>query len=403
MAWMTMDVREQRVRFVVAASRREKSLTALCAEFGISRPTGYLWRSRYEAAGLAGIAERSRRPQRSPQRTASDLEQRVVELRQRYPDWGARKLQVLLAREQQPLTHSTIHRILLRQDLVSDPERRRQAPARFQRGAPNQLWQMDFKSPKGWNAAVGPLSVLDDCSRYLLVLQAVWTNHGERVQEQLESAFTQSGVPQAMLMDHGIPWWSQRAPGGITRLTVWLMKQGIRLHWSGFRHPQTQGKVERFHGALERALRLRPVERREPQAWLDDYRWEHNHVRPHEALDMQTPASVWQRSKRNYDPHPAPWEYPAGTKVLKVGGSGRLDAYGVRWKIAQALAGEWVQLERVGERVLVYYCRTLVRELDLQSRASLVVHRWRSQPGAEAGSEEATSSPSGLVEPARGV
>ncbi len=134
------------------------------------------------------------------------------------------------------------------------------------------------------------------------------------------------------------------------------MKQGIRLHWSGYRHPQTQGKVERFHGALQRALQLRPVPRHQPQAWLDEFRWEHNHLRPHEALDMQTPATVWHRSERRYDPHPPRWEYPAGATVLKVGTQGSLDGFGIRWKIAKALRGEWVQLERVVERVLVYYC-----------------------------------------------
>jgi len=391
MPWKTMDAEEQKVRFVVAATRREKPLSALCKEFGISRPTGYLWWKRYQEAGLAGMAERTRRPTQSPRRTAAELEQRVVELRRRYPDWGARKLQVLLAREQMELTRSTIHRILLRQHLVHDPERHRQALGRFQRGTPNELWQMDFKSPKGWNAAVGPLSVLDDCSRYLLVLQAVWTNHGELVREQLESVFTTCGVPQAMLMDHGIPWWSELSPSGATRLTVWLMKQGIRLHWSGYRHPQTQGKVERFHGALERALRMRPVERRQPQAWLDEFRWEHNYVRPHEALDMQTPASVWHPSERRYDPHPPRWEYPAGAKVLKVGSQGTLDAYGMRWKIAKALIGEWIQLERVGHRVLVYYCRTLIRELDLQSHSSIAVQRWLTQPGSKTGAEDASS------------
>jgi transposase InsO family protein len=281
------------------------------------------------------------------------------------------------------LTRSTVHRVLLRHDLVRDRDRHSQATSRFERSTPNELWQMDFKSPKGWNAAVGPLSVLDDHSRYLLVLQAVWSAHGELVREQLETAFARCGVPQAMLMDHGVPWWSARAPTGATRLTVWLMKQGIQLHWSGFRHPQTQGKVERFHGALERALQARGAPRKEPQPWLDAYRWEHNHVRPHEALGMQTPASVWRKSERIYDPHPPRWDYPTGARVLKVGSQGNLDAYGARWKIAKALRGEWVQLEQVEQRVLVYYCRTLVRELDLKSRCSTAVKRWLPDIEAE--------------------
>ena len=382
MAWKTMDVQEQRVRFVVAASREEKSLTALCQEFGISRPTGMLWKQRYQQAGLAGIAERSRKPQHSPSQTSEELEQRVVEVRRHYPDWGARKLQVLLAREGVQLTRSTIHRILLRRDLVPESLRRRQALQRFERGAPNELWQMDFKSPKGWNAPAGPLSVLDDHSRYLLVLRAVWSTRAELVREQLESAFQDCGVPQAMLMDHGIPWWSTLAPGGMTGLTLWLMKQGIELHWSGRRHPQTQGKVERFHGELERALHARNAPRQEPQAWLDQFRWEHNYVRPHEALGMDTPAQRWQKSERRYDPHPARWEHPAGSWVRKVDSSGKLRLKDRHWKIGGALTGEWVRLEQVGERILVYYCRTLVRELDLSSQRSTAVERWLESPDA---------------------
>ena len=376
MPWKTMDVREQRVQFVVAAIRKEKPFSALCQEFGISRPTGMLWRERYELEGLAGIAERSRRPQHCPTRTDAEMEQRVIAMRRRYPDWGARKLQVLLSRQGVELTSSTIHRILLRHDLVRESQRRRQALQRFERSAPNELWQMDFKSPKGWNSTVGPLSVLDDHSRYLLVLQAVWSTRAELVREQLESAFLSCGVPQAMLMDHGIPWWSTLAPGGATALTLWLMKQGIEMHWSGRRHPQTQGKVERFHGELERALQARVAPRQQPQGWLDEFRWEHNHVRPHEALGMSTPAQRWRPSERRYDPNPPRWEYPAGARVRKVDCCGKLRVKGRSWNIGKALCGEWVQLESAGDRLLVYYCRTLIRELDFGSQRSTAVERW---------------------------
>lgn len=374
MAWKTMDVQEQRVRFVVAASRGEKPFTHLCREFGISRPTGYLWVQRYEEWGLAGIVEKSRRPHRSPKRTPAELEQRVIEVRKRYPDWGARKLGVVLQREQVELTESTIHRILLRHDLVREQDQHRPAVQRFERSAPNELWQMDFKSPIGWNAAVGPLSVLDDHSRYVTVLQGLGSTQEELVREQLEDAFRGCGVPEAMLMDHGVPWWSGMAASGLTGLAVWLMKQGIRLHWSGYGHPQTQGKVERFHGALERAWQRRERSTEDRQAWLDAYRWEHNHVRPHEALKMRTPAEVWRKSERCYDPRPPRWEYPPGARVLKLDCRGKMDAHGTRWFISRALAGEYVHLERVGERVLVYYCRTLIRELDLKQRDSVAVN-----------------------------
>ena len=377
MPWKTMDLREQRVRFVVAASRQERSLTSLCKEFGISRPTGRLWLKRYRTDGVAGIAELSRRPHGSPRQTDSGLEQQVVQLRQQYPDWGARKLQVLLARGGVELTRSTIHRILLRHHLVTAADQHRPAVHRFERAAPNELWQMDFKGPKSWHQAIGPLSILDDHSRYLLVLQAVGSPRAEVVREQLESAFDRCGVPQAMLMDHGTPWWSWSGPSAaVTGLALWLMKQGIGLHWSGIGHPQTQGKVERFHGSLQRALEKRGLCGQEPQAWLDDYRWEHNHLRPHEALGMQTPASQWLPSARRYDPQPPRWEYAPGSWVLKVDCQGKLDLGGRKWTISRALSGEWVQILRVEHRLQVYYCNSLIRELDLAIQRSTFVERW---------------------------
>jgi transposase InsO family protein len=131
--------------------------------------------------------------------------------------------------------------------------------------------------------------VIDDHSRYVVALFQTGSTRAEAVREQLVQAFNGCGVPEAMLMDHGIPWWSGTSAGGWTQLTVWLMKQGVRLYLSGVRHPQTQGKVERFHGALEKARRLRGLP--EPalrQRWLDDFRQDYNHVRPHEALAMRT-------------------------------------------------------------------------------------------------------------------
>jgi transposase InsO family protein len=374
MTWKTMDVHEQRVQFVVTASRAEQPLCRLCQEFGISRPTGLLWMKRFRESGLAGLVERSRRPQRSPRQTAAELEAPVVELRRRYPDWGARKLQVLLREQGVHLPRNTIHRILLRHGLVQDEPRQTSATQRFERAAPNQLWQMDFKGAKRrWTPPLGPLSVIDDHSRYVVALEAVPGMHTEAVREPLESAFAASGVPDAMLMDHGTPWWSMQSPGGLTGLSIWLMKQGIELYWSGIRHPQTQGKVERFHGEMQRALDLRPPMTGDAQTWLDEFRWEHNHVRPHEALGMRTPASVWHPSARRYDPKPPAWEYAPGGKVLKVDCEGKVDAWGQRWRIAVGLSGERVNLVRLEERVLVFYCRTLIRELDLGMQCSTIV------------------------------
>ena len=163
MAWKTMDVQEQRVRFVVEATQKRNSFGALCATYEISRPTGYLWLQRYREQGVDGIAERSRKPHHSPRRTDSDVERQVTELRLRYPDWGARKLQVLLAREGLPLPRNTIHRILRRHGLIGTQQRGTAATQRFERSQPNELWQMDFKGPKGW-----PVYRLDPGKLHLL-------------------------------------------------------------------------------------------------------------------------------------------------------------------------------------------------------------------------------------------
>lgn len=372
MPWKMMDVREQRVKFAVAASRHEKPFSQLCQEFGVSRPTGYAWACRYAERGVEGLVERSRRPLHSPQQTDAVLEQAVMRVRERYPDWGARKLQIVLQRTGIELPHSTIHGILLRYGLVREEDRNGPAQ-RFERSAPNELWQMDFKGPKLWPQPVGPLSVIDDHSRYVIVLQAVGSTQGERVREQLECAFASCGLPEEMLMDHGVPWWSTLSWQGTTQLSLWLMKQGIRLHWSRIRHPQTQGKVERFHGALQRALERRGGPSQDVQAWLDDYRWEHNHVRPHEALGMETPASRWWPSVRAYDPNPPRWEYPEGTRVLKVDGWGKLHLNGKSCNVGKALRGERVRIVTAENRLQVYYCATLIREFELGRKGSTIV------------------------------
>jgi len=374
MAWRTNNVQEQRVEFVVAASRKEKSLTELCAEFNISRPTGYNWLKRYRDNGIQGVQERSRRPNHSRQRTASGLEERVVALRQQRPDWGARKLQHLLQKEGIRLPGSTIHRILLRYDLVRDCDRQPAAVKRFERAQPNQLWQMDFKGPKGWDQPLGPLSILDDHSRYALALENTASTQAQQVQAVLERVFREQGVPEEMLMDHGTPWFNSQGRLGWSQFTVWLMDQDIVLRFSGYRHPQTQGKVERFHRSLTAAL-LRRGTPPEPQrqSWLDAFRQEYNCVRPHEALKMKTPHQVWRKSLRSYRESFPAWQYPSGSEVKEVDRTGQLRLNRRRYYISKGLAGREVGLFEVEERIVVYYRRPLVCAIDpLQTRPVVV-------------------------------
>ena len=179
MPWKRMDVDEERMRFVIRAVSGQERLAGLCREFEISRPTGYLWRQRYRESGsLADLAEHSRRPQRSPGRTAGWKAQRVVALRQQ-TGWGAKKLRVLLREEQQlDLPVRTIHRILERHELLRAPSHGA-APQRFQRSTPNELWQMDSKGKYPLrDGQCHALSILDDHSRYAVGLYALPTDGG---------------------------------------------------------------------------------------------------------------------------------------------------------------------------------------------------------------------------------
>jgi transposase InsO family protein len=371
-----MEVREQRVEFVVRALRGTEPHSLLCQEFGISRPTGYLWLARYREGGVAAIEERSRRPLHSPTQTEAGLEARILALRTVYPDWGARKLAVLLGRQGIRLPSSTVHRVLLRLGLVREENRHRPAVTRFERAQPNELWQMDFKGPKNWPKEATALSVIDDHSRYVVALRATSRPEGRLVQQHLIQAFEECGLPEAMLMDHGIPWWQAQSFAGATYLSLWLMRQGIALHFSGIRHPQTQGKVERFHGSLERALAHRGAPAEDHQLWLDDYRREHNHIRPHEALDMQTPASRWHPSPRPFNPQLAAWEYPEGAWTLKIDNHGAIDIHEQPYRVSKALVGERVRILPVENRYLIYYCNTLIREIDPAMSRSTIIERF---------------------------
>ena len=359
---------EERLRFVVLASRQEHTMNDLCAEFGISRQTGYVWLKRYQEGGSGEMVDRSRRPLHSPQRTAQEVEQAVVQLRRKWPDWGAAKLAKVLG-QQTPaivLEPRTVHRILDRYALIEARDRRQPALKRFERSKPNELWQMDFKGPQGSSSPVGPLSVLDDHSRYLLLLRHLGSTRLEGVRSALTDLFEQVGMPDSMLMDHGTPWWNAASPWGLTELSIWMMRLGIRLTYSGICHPQTQGKVERMHAALQRAIRKRKADP-ENQQWLDSFRHEYNHVRPHEALQMATPVSIWQRSSRPFPTPVRDWEYPASVPCRRLGGEGQLTWRRRRWEISNALRRQLVAIEQIADRVIVYFCRTPIRELDLQT------------------------------------
>lgn len=374
MPWLETHVREQRMQFVVQATAPDANVSALCREHGISRKTGYRWLERYARVGsLVALAERSRRPTRSPQRTSAARTARIVALRREY-GWAGRKLRVLLAAEGVTCSTATIDRIIRREGLVDPAESHRPALKRFERAAANELWQMDFKGqyPVGGDQWCFPLSVLDDHSRFAVGLFALASTAGAPVHRALRGCFERYGLPVAMLVDHGTPWWSTSNGHGLTTLSVSLIAQGIDLIYSGIRHPQTQGKVERFHRTLGRRLRQWGV----PQtlasfpATLDRFRAEYNDVRPHEATQLTPPATRYTASPRPYVADPPPWIYTTGLEVHRVDQAGCISAGGRRYFVCEALARHHVGCHRFDQRILVRYRHLYIREIDLQTGRS---------------------------------
>ncbi len=381
MPWKAQSVMDERIRFVMEADRCQESMSGLCREFGISRPTGYRWLSRYRETGrVSDLRERSRRPSCSPLRSAEEIVDRVVSLRLAY-DWGARKLQVLLRDAGVKVSESTINRILKRQGLQREPEVTGQATTRFERQTPNELWQMDFKGLS--QAVVGrccPLSIIDDHSRYAVGLYALGDQLGVSVHQSLVQTFERYGVPQSVLIDHGVPWYSPNGHG-LTWLGVALIKQGVRLRFSGLRHPQTQGKVERFHRTLGDRLRHRgyPSLLADWQQTFDDFAKEYNHVRPHESLDMAVPASRYQPSSRQYQPQPPAWDYPAGAIVRRLNVRGLLSWKSRYYFVSEALAKEDVEINPCADTLLIRYRHMWIREIDLKTgRSETLIDKTRN-------------------------
>ena len=374
MPWLETDVRDQRIQFVLTV-RRGVTISEACRAFGISRPTGYKWLRREARAGsVAVLTDRSRRPHHSPRRTPRTVVQRLGELRAHF-GWGGAKLAPLLAAEGHVVTPRTIDRWIQREGWTRPDSSPAPALQRFTHAAPNDLWQMDAKGayPLADRQRCHTLSVLDDHSRFVVGLTPLLRLQTGAVRTALIRSFERYGVPAAMLMDHGAPWWSTQGPAGLTRLVVFLLKQGIRVVFSAVRHPQTQGKVERFHRTLAERLRWVGVPTTlagftRTLAW---FREEYNEVRPHAALGLTPPALHFSPSARAYRPTPRAWLYPDGLEIRRVHRRGLIRIAGADYFVSEALAGEDVACVPLGDRLLVIYRHMYVRELHPRRRHSV--------------------------------
>lgn len=302
------------------------------------------------------------------------MEEVVVTVRQEHPSWGGRKIRNVLQRAGYCLVpaSSTITAILQRNELVDPQEaQKHRAFQRFEKEQPNQLWQMDFK---GYFALLAggychPLTVVDDHSRFLVGLCACPDQTYLTVQTQLIGLFRKLGLPERMLMDNGSPWGDDRATPH-TILTAWLMRLDIRVTHGRPYHPQTQGKDERLNRTLKEEVisryPLRDLE--ECQAAFDDWWYTYNYLRPHEALGLQSPASRYQPSPRQYPEFLPPITYESEDIVRKVDRAGKISFHNRVFRVGKAFRNQPVALrpsEEDGE-YSVFYCAHKVAQISLR-------------------------------------
>ena len=376
MPWKQMSVLEQRLEFVGLAGSGGVGMAELCRRFGISRDTGYRLVRRAAVVGAGGLGDLSRRPCVSPRQTGLAMERLVVSVRTDHPAWGGRKI----ARRLSDLGHggvpsaSTVTQILRRHGLI-DPAQAasHRAFCRFERAAPNELWQMDFKghfaTDRGGRCHA--LTVLDDHCRYNLGLRACADERDATVRGQLTALFRRYGQPEALLADNGSPWGSAGS-GGVhaTALAVWLMQHGIGVLHGRPRHPQTQGKEERFHRTLDVELlqHNRFADLAACQSAFDRWRQVYNEQRPHEALALDTPASRYTPSPRCFRDPPAAPDYAITDTVRRVSPDGYVSFAGAKLKLSQAYAGHQVALRPTAQDGLwtIHFSRFVIAHIDLR-------------------------------------
>ena len=364
MSWSQTSPMDQRTQFIADYLREVLSVTELCDLYGISRKTAYKWIERYLRQGPAGLEERSRRPQSSPYRTSDEVTQALLEARRRHPSWGGKKLLTLVQKHHPKwdLPHrSTVCDILKRHGMVPKQRNRRHIghPGKpsSQILAPNDCWSADFKGQfkTGNGLYCYPLTVTDNFSRYLLECQALNSTSVEQAKPVFTRLFRQYGLPQRIRTDNGVPF-ATNTLARLSQLSAWWVRLGVMPELIEPGKPQQNGRHERMHRTLKDETTRPPAgslaaQQRKFNVFIDEF----NNERPHEALDLQTPASCYQPCTRQMPDKIPPFVYPDRFEVRYVSGNG-----GIRWNrawvnVSTVCIGEYVGLEEIDDGIWNVY------------------------------------------------
>lgn len=359
MGWKETCVMEERMKFVSGYLEDGESVATLCRLFGISRKTGHKLLKRYKSYGINGLKDRSRAPHSHPNETNLESIRMLLHLRQAHPSWGPRKLLAWIRPRYPRLALpaiSTAGDILKRHDMVKSRKRKKRCSPYTEPfikcKSPNHVWCADFK---GWfrtgdGRRCDPLTISDAYSRYLLRCRGLPATRFEGVKPVFEGVFREYGLPIAIRTDNGSPFASL-AVAGLSRLSVWFIKLGIRPERIEPGHPEQNGRHERMHKTLKQdtAKPPRATFVAQQKAFVR-FRQIYNHERPHEALNDKTPADIYKPSNRSYPKKLSEMEYPTQMKVRRVRSTGEFKWKGELIYLSEALIGELIGLEQISDR-----------------------------------------------------
>lgn len=368
MGWRETGIMDERLRFVVACLEDEETMISLCERFGVSRKTGYKWLGRYRRLGPEGLVDLPRAPLEHGRATPAEIVDRIVAQKQARPLWGPKKVVAWLARQDPTIRWpavSTAGEILKRHGLVGRRRARWRAagngPWPEPRG-PNAVWTCDHK---GWfrtrdGQRCEPLTVMDATSRYMLALEACGSTGEDEAWPVFKRLFADYGLPDRVRSDNGPPFAAVGVTG-LTPLSLRFVKLGIGLERIDPGKPQQNGQHERFHLTMLPLAKAPAADRAAQAEAFEAFRRDYNEERPHEALDMETPAEHYRSSTRRMPAEPPEPDYPPEAAVRRVRHNGAIKWQGNEIYVSATLAGEQVAIEETetGEWAMRLYAHRL--------------------------------------------
>ena len=358
MPWKECSVMDEKLKFIVRLLDGEP-MAQLCREFGISRKTGYKIWDRYKECGVEGLPPQSTKPYKNANKIPIQIETLIVQAKKEKPSWGARKIRERLKRRYPNIklpANSTIHAVLDRNGLVNVRKKRRykaEGTELSYTNLPNELWCADYKGEflMGNKIYCYPLTITDFSSRYLLSCEALESTKEPYAFTVFERAFKEYGLPTAIRTDNGNPFSNVQAMFGLSRLSVWWLRLGIRIERTAPGCPQQNGRHERMHRTLKQeATKPAGDNLLQQQEKFDNFINEYNYDRPHEALDMKYPGEVYQSSQRVYEGL-TDIEYPMHDRTITVTHCGRICMDGRKINFSRVFAGQDVGVRQVDDKI----------------------------------------------------